>query len=68
MQLHTLRELFPCPDCGVDAGENCLSVKGEPMALYIHPNRGRAARTTIDEVIQLRNWLRSNASIFREAA
>jgi hypothetical protein len=66
MNLITIRELFPCPDCGVDASELCLSLKGIPMERYTHPNRSLAARTTNEEVIRLRNWLAHHSDIFQE--
>lgn len=66
MRLITIREIFPCPDCGVDVNELCLSRKGVPMARYTHPNRSLAARTSMEEVIRLRNWLAHHADIFQE--
>lgn len=68
MNLITIRELLPCPDCGVDAGELCLSRKGVPMERYTHPERTLAIRTSIEEVIRLRDWLAHNADIFQETA
>lgn len=68
MNLITIRELFPCPDCGVDAGEMCLSRRGVPMERYTHPNRSLAVRTSVEEVIRLRDWLACNGDIFQEAA
>ena len=66
MDLITIRELLPCPDCGVDEGELCLSRKGVPMERFTHRNRSLAIKTSIDEVIRLRNWLAHNGDIFQE--
>lgn len=68
MNRATIRELFPCPDCGVDAGEYCLSRRGEQMARYTHPNRSLAVKTTNEEVVRLRDWLRAYGDIFQEVA
>jgi hypothetical protein len=68
MKLTAIRELLPCPDCGVDAGEYCVSRKGYPMYRYIHHNRSRALRTTLEEVTKLRDWLAHHADIFQEVA
>lgn len=66
MKLTTIRELFPCPDCGVDAGEACLSRKGVSMERYSHPNRSLAARTSLEETIKLRDWLRNYSDLLQE--
>lgn len=63
-----IREMFPCPDCGVDAGEPCLSLKGIPMQRFIHPNRNLASKTTMEEVLKLRDWLASHSELFQESA
>lgn len=68
MDIRTLRDMFPCPDCGVDAGEPCLSRKGIPMERYTHPNRSLAVRTSIEEVIKMRDWLAHHADLFQESA
>lgn len=68
MNYQNVRELYPCPDCGVDAGEYCLSKSGDPMSRFIHPNRNLALKTSIEETFRLREWLRRHAVIFRETA
>lgn len=66
MNYENVRELFPCPDCGVDVGDYCLSRQGTRMARFIHPNRNLASKTTMEEVLKLRDWLASHSDIFQE--
>lgn len=68
MKTENIRELYPCPDCGVDASEYCISQKGEPMSRFIHPNRNLALKTSIEETLKLTEWLRHHANIFQESA
>jgi hypothetical protein len=65
MNYQTVRELFPCPDCGVDAREYCISRQGTAMGRFIHPNRSRAIKTTLEETLKLRDWLRQHSVIFQ---
>lgn len=58
------RALLPCPDCGVDAGEYCISRRGSPME-HIHPHR-RPVFMTHWENYYMARWLARFGDIFKE--
>jgi hypothetical protein len=35
------------------------------MGRFIHPNRSRAIKTTLEETLKLRDWLRQHSVIFQ---
>lgn len=59
------RQTLPCPDCGVDSGEFCLSAKGLEMARYIHPNRRPVIMDSFQRSYMSR-WLDRHGHIFEE--
>lgn len=61
------RREFPCPSCGAEIGELCISAAGMRMARYAHPDRGWH-EGRLDNIIKLRQWLIDYGDIFQEPA
>lgn len=61
------RREFPCPTCGAEIGELCLSIRtGLRMARFVHPDRGWH-EGRLDNILKLREWLLRYGDIFQEA-